>query len=325
MGEGIQRKIFRGKCIISMFQVHAWRPSALIYALLRERELQKSISQRPGSGAPGFSTSGPAYPPAVARRRDVTGSEAWDWLRPGEASPPLQPRRPASASQLFVGLGVRVGGTWSLLRPRPPSRRRVRGLLPPCLAPASLGRWGGPPGGLLRCGCRRCWRTGAVPTARAARHVPGLGRRHSEAGDLSEPGAMTATCSRLARLPRRRWRRLVRFPPPLLLLLLLLAAVGPAHGWESGDLELFDLVEEVQLNFYQFLGVEQVSGAAGRPECRASFGRSRGEKRASPGGREGVGRAWTRFPRREPVTAAATRLSWVPAVLLCSARRGGSS
>lgn len=45
-------------------------------------------------------------------------------------------------------------------------------------------------------------------------------------------------------------------------MLLLLAAVGPAHGWESGDLELFDLVEEVQLNFYQFLGVQQVSGAA---------------------------------------------------------------
>ncbi|XP_077628603.1 dnaJ homolog subfamily C member 1 [Crocuta crocuta] len=81
----------------------------------RERELQKSISQRPGSGAPGFPTSGPAYPPAVARRRDVTGRSA---------------------------------------------------------------------------------------------------------------------------------------------------AVGPAHGWESGDLELFDLVEEVQLNFYQFLGVEQDASSA---------------------------------------------------------------
>ncbi|KAF0876984.1 DNJC1 protein, partial [Crocuta crocuta] len=40
------------------------------------------------------------------------------------------------------------------------------------------------------------------------------------------------------------------------------AAVGPAHGWESGDLELFDLVEEVQLNFYQFLGVEQDASSA---------------------------------------------------------------
>ncbi|XP_059260177.1 dnaJ homolog subfamily C member 1 [Mustela nigripes] len=76
---------------------------------------------------------------------------------------------------------------------------------------------------------------------------------------------MTATCSRLVRLSRRRWRRPVPFPPPprpLLLLLLLLAAVGPAHGWESGDLELFDLVEEVQLNFYQFLGVQQDASSA---------------------------------------------------------------
>ncbi|XP_027969925.1 dnaJ homolog subfamily C member 1 isoform X1 [Eumetopias jubatus] len=76
---------------------------------------------------------------------------------------------------------------------------------------------------------------------------------------------MTATCSLLARLPRRRWRRLVPFPPPPprpLLLLLLLAAVGQAHGWESGDLELFDLVEEVQLNFYQFLGVQQDASSA---------------------------------------------------------------
>ncbi|XP_007454231.1 PREDICTED: dnaJ homolog subfamily C member 1 [Lipotes vexillifer] len=75
---------------------------------------------------------------------------------------------------------------------------------------------------------------------------------------------MTAPCCRLARLPpRRRLRlrlRLVPFPPPLLL--LLLAAAGPARGWESGDLELFDLVEEVQLNFYQFLGVQQDASSA---------------------------------------------------------------
>ncbi|XP_024621322.1 dnaJ homolog subfamily C member 1 [Neophocaena asiaeorientalis asiaeorientalis] len=61
---------------------------------------------------------------------------------------------------------------------------------------------------------------------------------------------MTAPCCRLARLPpRRRLRlRLVPFPPPLLL--LLLAAAG------------FDLVEEVQLNFYQFLGVQQDASSA---------------------------------------------------------------
>ncbi|TEA26066.1 hypothetical protein DBR06_SOUSAS2210028 [Sousa chinensis] len=72
---------------------------------------------------------------------------------------------------------------------------------------------------------------------------------------------MTAPCSRLARLPPCRRLRLMPFPPPLLLLLLL-AAAGPARGWESGDLELFDLVEEVQLNFYQFLGVQQDASSA---------------------------------------------------------------
>ncbi|XP_041486771.1 dnaJ homolog subfamily C member 1 isoform X1 [Microtus oregoni] len=46
------------------------------------------------------------------------------------------------------------------------------------------------------------------------------------------------------------------------LLLLLLAAVGPVRAWESGDLELFDLVEEVQLNFYEFLGVQQDASSA---------------------------------------------------------------
>ncbi|KAM8803849.1 dnaJ homolog subfamily C member 1 [Rhynchonycteris naso] len=70
---------------------------------------------------------------------------------------------------------------------------------------------------------------------------------------------MMAPCSRPACLPQRRGLRVMRFPlpPPPPLLLLLLAAAGPARGWESGDLELFDLVEEVQLNFYQFLGVQQ--------------------------------------------------------------------
>ncbi|PNJ24586.1 DNAJC1 isoform 3 [Pongo abelii] len=82
---------------------------------------------------------------------------------------------------------------------------------------------------------------------------------------------MTALCSRPAQLPGGRQLGLVPFPPPpppprtpllWLLLLLLLAAVAPASGWESGDLELFDLVEEVQLNFYQFLGVQQDASSA---------------------------------------------------------------
>ncbi|KAI5935357.1 DnaJsubfamily C member 1 [Manis javanica] len=71
---------------------------------------------------------------------------------------------------------------------------------------------------------------------------------------------MTAPCSRPAPLPRSHQFRLVLSPQPPtpLWLLLLLAAAGQVRGWESGDLELFDLVEDVQLNFYQFLGVQQV-------------------------------------------------------------------
>lgn len=71
-----------------------------------------------------------------------------------------------------------------------------------------------------------------------------------------------------ARLPQRRRSGLVASSarPLWPLLLFLLAAVRPVRAWESGDLELFDLVEEVQLNFYEFLGVQQVSApaAAGR-------------------------------------------------------------
>lgn len=66
---------------------------------------------------------------------------------------------------------------------------------------------------------------------------------------------------RPARLPRRPG--LVSSIRPLWpLLLFLLAAVRPVRAWESGDLELFDLVEEVQLNFYEFLGVQQDASSA---------------------------------------------------------------
>ncbi|XP_040519397.1 dnaJ homolog subfamily C member 1 [Gallus gallus] len=49
-------------------------------------------------------------------------------------------------------------------------------------------------------------------------------------------------------------------PPLLLALLALLLPRGRA--WDSGDLELFDLVEEVPRNFYDFLGVQQDASSA---------------------------------------------------------------
>lgn len=66
------------------------------------------------------------------------------------------------------------------------------------------------------------------------------------------------------------------------LLLLLLAAVAPVRAWESGDLELFDLVEEVQLNFYEFLGVQQVSARAAGPDLVAQPGPLDSQRFPSP-------------------------------------------
>ncbi|XP_074049075.1 dnaJ homolog subfamily C member 1 [Macrotis lagotis] len=53
----------------------------------------------------------------------------------------------------------------------------------------------------------------------------------------------------------------VRVPLPLLPLLLLLPP-PPAGAWEGADLELLDLVEEVPLDFYRFLGVQQDASSA---------------------------------------------------------------
>uniref|UniRef100_A0A8C8RUR4 DnaJ homolog subfamily C member 1 n=1 Tax=Pelusios castaneus TaxID=367368 RepID=A0A8C8RUR4_9SAUR len=44
--------------------------------------------------------------------------------------------------------------------------------------------------------------------------------------------------------------------------LLLLVLVLPARAWDSADLELFDLVEEVPQNFYGFLGLPQDASSA---------------------------------------------------------------
>lgn len=65
-----------------------------------------------------------------------------------------------------------------------------------------------------------------------------------------------------ARLPRRPGLVSSSMRPLWPLLLFLLVAVRPVRAWESGDLELFDLVEEVQLNFYEFLGVQQDASSA---------------------------------------------------------------
>jgi len=44
-----------------------------------------------------------------------------------------------------------------------------------------------------------------------------------------------------------------------LIFLILLHLTNSVISWDSEDLELFDLVEEVNQNFYDVLGVSQVS------------------------------------------------------------------
>ena len=41
--------------------------------------------------------------------------------------------------------------------------------------------------------------------------------------------------------------------------LLLLSHLWIVDSWDTDDLELFDLVEEVNQNFYEVIGVEQVN------------------------------------------------------------------
>ncbi|XP_016998271.2 uncharacterized protein F54F2.9 [Drosophila takahashii] len=47
-----------------------------------------------------------------------------------------------------------------------------------------------------------------------------------------------------------------------MLLLLLLGALGGARAWHSEELEIFDLVEEVNRNFYEFMGINQTATGA---------------------------------------------------------------
>lgn len=45
-------------------------------------------------------------------------------------------------------------------------------------------------------------------------------------------------------------------------LIYLLTVVSFVHAWDSDDLEVFDVVEEVGVNFYTLLGVPQVNYSA---------------------------------------------------------------
>jgi len=49
---------------------------------------------------------------------------------------------------------------------------------------------------------------------------------------------------------------------------LLLGATGGAHAWHSEELEIFDLVEEVNRNFYEFMGINQTATG---PEVKRAF------------------------------------------------------
>ncbi|XP_022080149.1 dnaJ homolog subfamily C member 1-like [Acanthaster planci] len=62
-------------------------------------------------------------------------------------------------------------------------------------------------------------------------------------------------------------RRRVRLFPNFQVLFVtlsfvLLCFVSNGNAWDSADFELFDLVEEVQLNFYDVLGIEKTASAA---------------------------------------------------------------
>ena len=43
----------------------------------------------------------------------------------------------------------------------------------------------------------------------------------------------------------------------VLLISVLFIAVGVSHAWESWEMDLFELVEDVNQDFYEFLGVER--------------------------------------------------------------------
>lgn len=41
------------------------------------------------------------------------------------------------------------------------------------------------------------------------------------------------------------------------ILLLIVSAIG-VRSWDTEELEIFDLVEEIKVNFYELMGISQV-------------------------------------------------------------------
>lgn len=42
-------------------------------------------------------------------------------------------------------------------------------------------------------------------------------------------------------------------------ILLILVSYQSVYGWDHEELEIFDIVEEVNENFYELMGIKQVS------------------------------------------------------------------
>lgn len=40
---------------------------------------------------------------------------------------------------------------------------------------------------------------------------------------------------------------------------VLVVSCTTVHGWDTEELEIFDLVEEINKNFYEFMGISQVN------------------------------------------------------------------
>jgi hypothetical protein len=57
----------------------------------------------------------------------------------------------------------------------------------------------------------------------------------------------------------------------IIVLYVLFSNYGTALAWDNIDLELFDLVEEVRTNFYEVLGVPQVSSFFLYKHCFNNF------------------------------------------------------